>query len=459
MSDPWFPDYVARWYDEFRVALPYPDSVIANWTRNSTATIRTYKERLIDQPHSTAVELDEFVKSGTSMLSAPERRYHALLCAAEVFRSVGVRRVRLAGGEEWHLLRRHWQENGNLLSDDVKGYLLPMEPRPHRWAWRYKPQRRTEEDYFKEFVRWRCEDSPNYTIKVSVIPETYVWSGWPNNRLRIGVVPLVGSVEDFDVRFWGEDVGTPCFSMSVKDSAAVRDDALRALEASAKDGCDIVVFPELCLTPEIQESLRERLVTLGDYPWLVIAGSARTPVDKGGVTAHYNQALAFDQSGKQKLAHHKQYQYSMTVGEQKRYGLLEAFGQLERMEDMEVEPFELEILDTDIGRIAVLICEDLSVTHVVERLVIKFGLNWLFVPVLDGCQKPDRWTAHFGRQYAKSGTCVVVATSLSLARQDLSSAGTPGPPGVGTVVIPQKRGSPVTILASDEHDKPVYVDF
>jgi len=335
-----------------------------------------------------------------------------------------------------------------------------MEPRQQEWAWMHRPQPRTEEYYFKEFVRWRPADNPNYTIKVSVIPATSVGSGWSNSQLRIAVVPLVESMGDFDVSYWGEEEGTPLFSMSLKDPDAVKDAALRALDASAKDGCDIVVFPELCLTPEIQESLKVRLASYGGPPWLVIAGSARTPAIKGADTVHYNQSLVFDHDGKQKLAHHKQYQYSMTIGEQQRYGLLEAFGQLDRMEDMEVEPFELEILDTTIGRIAVLICEDLSVEQVVEPLIVKFGLSWLFVPVLDGCQRLDRWTANFGRQYAKRGACVVVATSLSLARKHLNSEGdTTQIPGVGTVAVPFKYPDPVTILTSDKHDKPVHIDF
>jgi hypothetical protein len=46
MSDLGFLTTFAQWYDEFRKALPRPDSDIRDWERNSTATIKTYKEKL-----------------------------------------------------------------------------------------------------------------------------------------------------------------------------------------------------------------------------------------------------------------------------------------------------------------------------------------------------------------------------------------------------------------------------
>jgi hypothetical protein len=96
----------------------------------------------------------------------------------------------------------------------------------------------------------------------------------------------------------------------------------------------------------------------------------------------------------------------------------------------------------------------------VKPLVVKFGLDWLFVPVLDGCQMKHRWTAKFGGKYADYGACVVVATSLSLAQEHLVSLGAAsGPPGVGTVVIPALWPDPVKILKSDKHDTPEHIDL
>jgi predicted amidohydrolase len=168
----------------------------------------------------------------------------------------------------------------------------------------------------------------------------------------------------------------------------------------------------------------------------VIAGSARTPVIKGADTVHYNQSLIFDHDGKQKLAHHKQYQYSITIGEQQRYGLLDAFGQLEPNGRYGgSNPSSLRFLILRLARIAVLICEDLSVEHVVEPLIVQVWSQWLFVPVLDGCQRLDRWTANFGRPVRQ-------ARSVCCGR-NLSQSGPEAPtqyegnttqiPGVGTV--------------------------
>lgn len=419
----------------------------------------------MDKPHSAAAELDQFIKDGI-YLSEEERRYHALLTSAEVFNARGFRWRGYRGepgAEEWESIRRHWRLNGNLIKDkDIEGYLLPMEVMSYQWAWKYDPAPHTPESYFKDFVRWRPSDHPNhpnYNIKVSVIKDSRTLSRWEDRGLRIAVVPLVASVDDFNLDISGDDIALPVFSMSLKDPKAILRAALNAIEASAAEGCDIVIFPELCLTPDIQESLRKEIHALpGEYPWLVVAGSARTPVAAGPEGAYYNQSLVYDNDGLRILTHHKRYHYSMSVTEQERYGLLEAFGHVDRREDMYVEPFELEILDTDIGRLAILICEDLSVEDFVKPLVVKFGLNWLFVPVLDGCQMPDRWTARLGLNYARFGAGVVVATSLSLAQQHLHSLPDPtGHPGVGTIVVPFEYS--VRILKSSAHDLPVFIDL
>jgi predicted amidohydrolase len=484
MTDPWLPDYVARWYDEFNVNWPYGDIFV--WQSRSTPIVNTWRPRLLNAPHAAAVELDKFITEGTSF-TVDERRYHALRSASLAFQEVGLR-WGIKRRRTWKSILSHWFENGNLLRE-VDGHLLPREPLPHLWAadWEYPTQPHSMESHFKDFVRWKPSDNPKYTIKVSVIPPRSLTKPGDalrlHSRLRIAVIPLVASKDDFNLHSEGEESGFPRFSMTLKDPSAVGSAALEAFDASAKEDCDIVVFPELCLTPEIQNSLRDRLATHNGLPWLVVAGSARTPVSKGGVTGHYNQSLVFNYFSDQELVHHKQHQYEMDFEQQEKYGLLEAFGQMNRREDMVVEPFGLEILDTYIGRIAVLICEDLSVEDFVKPLVVKFGLDWLFVPVLDGCQMSSRWTAKFGVRYAEHGACVVVATSLSLAQQHLVSIGdTTRLPGVGTVVLPFSpknstvtTGSagrittpsvappwlddPVKILESVEHNKPVYIDF
>jgi predicted amidohydrolase len=459
MKDPWFPDYVAQWYDEFCTNEPYAD--LDQWRLNGTTLIDTWKPMLVKDPHSAAVRLDEFIRSGSYRdLSNHERRFHALTIASSVINEMGFRRVKRSGGSPWKMLRKHWQRNGNLLRD-IPGYLLPREPPlEYPWSWNYSPQGHSVESYFRDVVRWDPSKHLNYTIRVSVLPVNTVPVPSLDGPLRIAVVPLVESIKDFHLDIDDDNPDFARFSMSLKSPEVIGVAALKALDSCAEQKCDIVVFPELCLTPQIQESLGERLRTLGKYPWLVVAGSARTPVPGDSGTAHYNQAVVFGSQGKQLLSHHKLHRYSMDYEQQDRYGVLEALKEVNRTEDMEVKPYEIEVIETPIGRLAILICEDLVVETMVDPLVIKLGLDWLLVPVLDGCQTGTRWPAKFGLKYADRGACVVVATSLSLVQQHmLSMRAAPLLPGVGLVVVPGLIKDRVKILESSRHDEPAFWDL
>ncbi len=76
---------------------------------------------------------------------------------------------------------------------------------------------------------------------------------------------------------------------------------------------------------------------------------------------------------------------------------------------------EFEILDCALGRVAVLICEDLSNQITFGSIVQEFEIDWLFVPVMDGAQTKKRWTAKYAKRFAEdSGTSVLVTTCGAL---------------------------------------------
>lgn len=459
MADPWFPDYLARWYDDFCAGLPYRE--LDRWEGGGGPIMLTWKTKLKKEPHLAAVKMDEFIRH-SGYLTEAERRFHALRVASSVFQDMGFRITRVDGGDAWSSLRSHWKAKGNLLRDTDAGYLLPREPRPYKWSWPFEPPLHTVEHYFEHFVRWRPSDHPKLAVRITVLPFTAVPS--LAGPLRIAVVPLVASMGDFRIETDDTDQSYPRFRVKLASPDAIGRAALNALESSAAQNCDIVIFPELCLTPEIQAALQESLRKMtGNHPWLVVAGSAHTPRVGSTPATHHNQAIVLDGQGKRILTHHKLHRYLFDVDQQERYGVLEALGDVNRFEDLDFEPYEIEILDTPAGRLAVLICEDLSIVGFVEPLVVKLGLDWLLVPVLDGHQTPYRWPARYGRKYAERGAAVAVATSLSFAQQHLlslpPSASPPPSPGVGLVLIPSSDGGKVSILESSEHDQPVILEL
>ncbi len=451
MSPPWLPDFIARWYDDFRLGFPFDE--LDDWEACSNKALNYYRQRLCQDPNTAALELDNFIQTGNYQ-TLEERRFRALRLASDVFHEMGFRNRRIAGGEGWAFLRTHWLRNGNLLRDG-DGLLLPREHYPYDWSWNIDPSAHTPEGCFDGFARWSPHDNPNLKLRSSVLTFTSVPG--IDKTLRIAVVPLIDSMTD--LQFIPDDSNPNSPKFRVTPLPTVEASALLALERSADAECDIVLFPELCLTPAAQGAIGKQLLRQArTRPWLVVAGSAATPVG-GGSTGHHNRSLVFDNQGRIVLSHHKMHRFTMDVPQQDRYSICGALGGVDRIEDMQITPIEMEILDTHAGRLAVLICEDLSVPTFVEPLIAKLGLDWLLVPVLDGCQRPGRWTERYGNRYAGMGAAVVVATSLSMARQHLESQGITGNPGIGLIVVPTRNGPTANTIACVSHDQPTYFDL
>ncbi len=465
IKDPWLPDFVARWYDELLSALRLDKDVhyedISKWTRDHYYAKITYYKLLLEKPNSEAHRLYNYVENsdrGTKV----ERCLYALMVVNDLFCYVGFRIPRHPS-PEWKQIRDFWVDHGNLLRSSV-GYLVPREACTCSWGWPlYTPDHELD-CYFDYFRRWSPDDTWKYKVEIKVLPASKV-SLFPQlqDRLRIAVVPLVSSIKDMNVKSIKDSV-PPSYSVTLADPAAIQDAALRALQECAANECDVVVFPELTMTPEIQNALgRQRRKIAQLRPYLIVAGSAHTPAKIKGKKCFHNQSLIFDNEGNSVLKHHKLHKYTMSNREQDRYGFLDALGYLDCCEEMTEQPSSIEIIDTILGRIAVLICEDLSVHKFVERLIEKFAIDLLLVPVLDGMQDNNRWTARYGKRYAEIGAGVVVATSLSLVTQHLKhlkatgKATTSAKPSVGLIVVPHSGA--LRILESTKHDQPVFIDI
>ncbi|HEV7405747.1 MAG TPA: carbon-nitrogen hydrolase family protein [Chthoniobacteraceae bacterium] len=456
---PWLPDYIARLYDEF--FADYKSAPFAQWHDESLNVIKTHLGGLTREPHAAVAKLERYVATSSDDLQ--KRRFHVLLAISTAFGDVGgIRNQDGSCSDGWKEIRRQWVAEGNLLREET-GHLLPRDRRGQAWAWK-RPERGSVADYLQNFVRCPLAATPNLSIRVKVLPD----SGLRSEILRVGIVPLVASADDLEMVPDRSRSATLRFSVRPKSPDAIREAALNALDEAAAAECDLVLFPELCLTAEIQAALSERRKKLGARarPWLVVAGSAYVPVGGGSSAGHYNQSIVLDRDGKTILTHHKLHPYTMSMPELDRYEIGEALEWLACTEALETDPYQIEVLDTSAGRIAVLICEDLSTEDFVRPLVEKLGLDWLLVPVLDGCQMERRWTAHCGTKYAEKGAAVIVATSLSLASAQWRKLDDPksSQPGVGTIVIPPNQHDPkprvrTHIVYGDAHDRPWICDL
>jgi predicted amidohydrolase len=255
-----------------------------------------------------------------------------------------------------------------------------------------------------------------------------------------------------------EDNGRRAFRVTLTDPAIVANRATTAVEEAGRTGCDIVLFPELCLTPDGQQRLRAATAAAArswGRPWLVVAGSSHTPAADG----FHNRALVIDADGRECLTHNKLFAYQISTREQSRYAIGDALKSEPRDEDIIVVPRRLQLLECVLGRAAVLICEDLSnVLGTFAPILDRFEIDWLLVPVMDGVQTDARWPANYAMTVANEcGTNVIVATCgalVSAHRADLRQNGQVDP-GHACGLLVQRgawEANAVPLAAVDEGD-------
>jgi predicted amidohydrolase len=234
--------------------------------------------------------------------------------------------------------------------------------------------------------------------------------------------------------------GRRSFRVVLRDPAAVRDMAHRVIQKAGELEVDVLMFPELCLTHGLHEALGAVLASAsalhGGRPWLVVAGTCH--MSRAGGSGHQNRAVVFHGSGVRLLTHNKLFPYEISRGEADRYGIGEALRQEPRVEDIEVDERRMEILESPMGRLAVVVCEDLANHALIGPLADALEIDWLLVPVMDGVQTTTRWTARYGVRYAvDAGVTTVVATCGALVeahRQSELTHGREDPgPGIGLV--------------------------
>jgi predicted amidohydrolase len=431
-TDSWLPDFIARWYDELLPSLK--DKSLRQ--RLDEPTVARRADAMRAQPNDEAARLNEWIDSA-NFLTRPHRLYHALRAVSRALRRAGMIRPLEYRSSQWREVRMHWRATGNLLRHEA-GLLLPQHHIPFAWAPQRSYSYSEPQDHFDAFVRWRADDVPRIATHVmhAIDPVDAL-----ELELRVAAVPLVADVTEFH---WEpiDTTGDLRFRVSLRDERAALDAALHALETAAADRCDVVVFPELCFTPEGQKALGNAIAGVssrhGGYPWLVVAGTAHTPLGFGDF---HNRAVMFDSSGREILHYNKMHAYRMSAREQTRYALSDVFNQVDRTEDIS-EGVVVSLAETPIGRVGILICEDLSHTYVYTPVVQRLAIDWLLVPVLDGSQVNGRWTQTRAQTYADLGAGVLVVTSQSIVRAHCASV--PAlPQSVGLLVRP---GRPAEML-------------
>jgi len=411
MADAWFPDCVARWYDAF--AAEHHERHIRMLRGVRPREVDHWAAELLRDPHRFAAQLDRRIEANEPLERSIER-YRALQASSEAFEQAGIIDVRDAP-TTWRDIRQSWRRRGTLTKAEG-GLLVPRRERPYPWL----PPRRTRKlsdpaSHFGGFLRMSdrsLREIEHVQVRVArdLVGRPEAWS----NSLIVAVVPLVEQLDELNFARVDGPTGRRAYRVKPAEIVDWTARARGSLEQAAAAGAEIVLFPELCLTPSGQAELAQyipQVVRRFGRPTLVVAGSAHTPC---GSDDYHNRSLVYDASGNEVLQHNKLFRYEMSPREQGRYGLSDALGEVPREEDITTLPRTFEVLETAVGRIAVLICEDLSIFNSFGPIANDLEIDWLLVPIMDGAQTASRWTAEFGRRYALDGTSVLVGTCRAL---------------------------------------------
>jgi predicted amidohydrolase len=324
--------------------------------------------------------------------------------------------------------RRTLLKLGRLNVDANLGYVLPKRPSWGRWS---DPDLEVPGadasvwDTFKflmvvpTVISASDPDDQNQARAVRfsyrLVDPTTLRAVDPDWEPVIGFAPIAEAPDDLDVQLLQED-GKHWYDAQARDLC---DRAARAIETLCRAGAHLIVFPEMVVHPNALAAIQTAIATYGPSSQLrmVLAGTSRQP---GARTRPFNEAVLFNHRGTEIGRQRKLHRWNLSRDLRDRYGLdsadLEAGADLFEF----IVPGEevLVIEQSQFGRIAVMICEDLARSEPGQWLRKHMLLDWLLTPILDSSMHPSRWMAQQGGKAALGGRCrVVVANSFSLTHR------------------------------------------
>jgi predicted amidohydrolase len=264
-------------------------------------------------------------------------------------------------------------------------------------------------------------------------------SSSPNQELMVGCVPLLESLEQEIELTEVERDGAHFFSAKLNDDC-LKERIRNVLRTLDRSGAVLGVAPELSLSEAVLATWR--LTMKDDRPprgsalkW-VFVGSG--PLGGDEIQPPYNCGVLLDrETGAEVHRQEKLYPFTLDKSQINDWNLGEYLSGEQVEEDM-TRGRKLRVLETPLGRVAVLICEDL--TKVLEdrvgRMVRGFGASLLIAPVFSKEVMKFRWEHTQARTYAdQAGARTVVANSLVIARRQ----GIRGEVGTSLVNAPEGK--------------------
>ncbi|MEU5881393.1 hypothetical protein [Spirillospora sp. NPDC047279] len=314
-----------------------------------------------------------------------------------------------AAGLSWLGYRAQY-ERGHLLNnpDETAGALLP------RCAYPGRPigLRRKDEFFGVHRIPPEQWNSIDYRV-LEPARDAYVNRDRP---VTVACAPILETYDDVRVDF-EEHHGLTVYRLGPRDSGALRERIRRVLERLDASGATLAVMPEATLDDGLLEHWKDLVwQTAGRESSLryLLLGSG--PVGGGDPPA--NRAVFLDRwTGEEILVQDKMACFIMDE-RQMRFWRVPGPPSGGPAEEYITPGSTIGLVDADLGRLAVLICEDLTRSIDWERELRACGVSHLLVPIFSKPILEHRWEHQAAdREVTLLGSWVVVSNSRAVGNE------------------------------------------
>ncbi|WP_199509688.1 hypothetical protein [Nucisporomicrobium flavum] len=318
------------------------------------------------------------------------------------------------GGLDW--LSTRYLTTGRLNDDQqIPGALLPRcafpgEPRGRGHKADHFAVHRVPPEYLRaklNYARVGNENDPCFL---------------PEQEVKIACAPFLRDFAELRITY-GHNNGVAKYRLAPMDAAEINGRGIRermacVLRKMDRAGAQIGVLPEGCLSKDMLETWRDVATgtaskdsSVTPLRWLILGSG---PVD-GGDPPHNRAVLIDRRLGDTLLIHDKLERFTLDQEQVRTWKLPPPPAALPLLEDISCGS-KLSVLESSLGRLAILICQDLTAVSGWEREGASIGLSHLFVPVFSKPIRRYRWEHNAAADLANHhGTWVVVSNSLTVA--------------------------------------------
>lgn len=237
----------------------------------------------------------------------------------------------------------------------------------------------------------------------------------PDQELPVGCAPLLETLDDVQIDFRERD-GESVYSLKPIESGSLRKRISKVIESLDDSGARVGVMPEGTLTDDLLAYWKEVAYNTAaldkSLRWLLV-GSGPLGTDDPPP----NRAVMLDRwTGKSLLVQDKLAGFTLTSEQASLWNLLDRPVGDSAAEYLTVGS-AIAVRESSLGRLAVLICEDLNQSEGWERELVACGVSHLLIPIFSKPIMHYRWEQQGAeREVSNMGAWLIISNSLVVQR-------------------------------------------